>query len=49
MKNISYIDREPLKEQALYFIECIKKQKVTINNSDDALKVTKILKRVLKL
>ena len=49
MKNISYVDREPLKEQALYFIECIKKRKVTINNSDDALKVTKILERVLKL
>ena len=25
MENINYIDKEPLKEQALYFIECIKR------------------------
>lgn len=49
MKNISYVDREPLKEQALYFIECIKKRKVTINNSEDALKVTKILEKSSKI
>ena len=43
MKNITYTEREPLKEQALYFMECIKSRKVEINNSMDALKVTKIL------
>ena len=49
MKNITYTEKEPLKEQALYFIECIKSRKVKINNSTDALKVTKILEESSKI
>ena len=49
MENINYIDREPLKEQALYFIECIKSRKVDVNNSTDALKVTRILEESSKI
>ena len=49
MKNITYTEKEPLKEQALYFIECIKSRKVEINNSTDALKVTKILEESSKI
>ena len=49
MENINYIDKEPLKEQALYFIECIKSRKVDINNSTDALKVTRILEESSKI
>jgi UDP-2-acetamido-3-amino-2,3-dideoxy-glucuronate N-acetyltransferase len=49
MENINYIDKEPLKEQALYFIECIKSRKVDVNNSTDALKVTRILEESSKI
>ena len=48
-KNITYVEKEPLKEQALYFLECIKNRKVDINNSADALKVTKILEKSSKI
>ena len=43
LEQIKYVEKEPLKEQALYFIDCIKSRKVPINNSAHALKVTKIL------
>jgi UDP-2-acetamido-3-amino-2,3-dideoxy-glucuronate N-acetyltransferase len=43
MQSIEYIEKEPLKQQALYFIDCIKSRKVEINNSTDALNITKIL------
>lgn len=49
VKNINYKEREPLKEQAIYFINCIKNGKVVINNSTDALKVTKILEESSKI
>ncbi len=49
MENINYMDKEPLKEQALYFIECIKSRKVDVNNSTDALKVTRILEESSKI
>lgn len=49
VENINYIDKEPLKEQALYFIECIKSRKVDVNNSTDALKVTRILEESSKI
>ena len=43
LEQIKYVEKEPLKEQALYFIDCIKSREVPINNSAHALKVTKIL------
>jgi UDP-2-acetamido-3-amino-2,3-dideoxy-glucuronate N-acetyltransferase len=49
VKSINFAEREPLKEQALYFIDCIKNRKVVINNSTDALKVTKILEESSKI
>ena len=49
MQSIKYIEKEPLKQQAIYFIKCIKSRKVEINNSTDALNITKILEDSTKL
>ena len=42
-KKVKIINKEPLKNQAEYFLEGINERKIEINNSDHALKVVNVL------
>lgn len=48
-KNIKISSNEPLKEQAIYFLNCMKSRKIKINNSKHALDVVSVLEKSTKL
>jgi UDP-2-acetamido-3-amino-2,3-dideoxy-glucuronate N-acetyltransferase len=41
--------KEPLKEEILHFIECVKKRKIPLTDGYEGLKVLKILERATKV
>lgn len=48
-KNIKLSDKEPLKEQAKYFLESMQSRNITINNSTHAYDVVAILEKCTKI
>ena len=48
-RNVRLVNKEPLKEQAKYFLKCLDSRNVEINNIDHAYKVVSVLEESTKL